>query len=144
MLEVRGANSGDVRAIAALSGELGYPSSEDAIARRLAEILAAAATDVLLVAVDGESVAGWIHVATVRSIENDLYAEIRGLIVTEARRGEGIGGYLVQSAEGWAEQQGLPRIRVRTNVTRERTHRFYERMGYAEAKRQKVFDKRLG
>jgi GNAT superfamily N-acetyltransferase len=143
MLEVRGAISGDVRAIAALSGELGYPSSEDAIGRRLAEILAAPATDAVFVGVDDEAVAGWIHVVTIRSLENDLYAEIRGLIVTEARRGRGIGAKLVEAAEAWAAEQGFPRIRVRTNVTRERTHRFYERMGYAEAKTQKVFDKRL-
>jgi GNAT superfamily N-acetyltransferase len=142
-LKVRHAVSADVAAIASLSAELGYPASEGTIALRLAEILAASATDALLVAVDADAVVGWIHVAIVRSIENDLFGEIRGLVVTKNRRGRGIGGTLVKAAEGWVRQQALPRIRVRTNVTRERTHLFYERMGYVTTKSQKVFDKRL-
>ena len=44
-------------------------------------------------------------------------------------------------AEEWAARHGCPRVRVRSNVIRERTHRFYERLGYRAVKSQKVFDK---
>jgi len=34
-------------------------------------------------------------------------------------------------------------VRVRSNVVRERAHRFYERLGFVEVKKQKVLDKPL-
>ena len=44
-------------------------------------------------------------------------------------------------AEAWAVAQGLGKVRVRCNVVRERTHRFYEREGFVVTKTQKIFDK---
>lgn len=139
---VRAAAAGDAEALAPLTGELGYPATGEEVARRLA-LLAGSGGDAVLVAEVGAAIAGWIHIAEVRSLENDPYAEIRGLVVTERLRGRGIGARLVAAAEEWAVAQGLPRVRVRSNVTRTRTHAFYERMGYRVAKEQKVLDKRL-
>ena len=39
--------------------------------------------------------------------------------------------------------RGLSRMRVRSNSLRERTHAFYERLGYRVTKSQKAFDKTL-
>jgi GNAT superfamily N-acetyltransferase len=47
----------------------------------------------------------------------------------------------VSAAETWAAKRGAKRLRVRSNVMRERAHRFYERLGYTITKRQAVFDK---
>jgi len=66
-----------------------------------------------------------------------------GLVVTAAERGAGIGARLIAEAEAWARAQGVGSVRVRSNVTRERTHRFYLRAGYAITKTSYLFVKQL-
>ena len=41
------------------------------------------------------------------------------------------------------QEHGLPTLRVRSNVIRERTHSFYRKQGFAAAKSQMVFEKSL-
>jgi N-acetylglutamate synthase-like GNAT family acetyltransferase len=138
---IRKAVLSDCDAVAQLSGELGYPSNLESIERRLVQLLGQADRDAVFIAETNGHVIGWIHIGRIDSIENDPAAEIRGLIVTEKLRGRRIGATLVAAAEQWAVQQGLARVRVRSNVTRERTHAFYERLGYVASKLQKVFDR---
>jgi GNAT superfamily N-acetyltransferase len=99
--------------------------------------------EAVLVAEERGVVAGWIHVGVVRSLESVPFVEIRGLVVTGARRGRGIGGALVAEAEAWARRAGFTRMRVRSREARADAHRFYEARGYANVKTQRVFDKRL-
>jgi N-acetylglutamate synthase-like GNAT family acetyltransferase len=139
---VRAATEGDVDVIASLAGELGYPATPAEMAPRLAALLQSAFDAVLVAEHDG-AVIGWIHVAAITLVESAPHAEIRGLVVTDAQRGRNVGSALVDAAERWAREQGFTRIRVRSNATRERTHRFYERRGYHVKKAQKVFDKTL-
>ena len=77
-------------------------------------------------------------------MESDPDAEIRGLVVDEEARSGGLGQKLVEAAESWARERGHNWMSVRSNVIRERTHRFYERLGYGRAKTQHKFRKRLG
>jgi len=142
-LNIRNATEEDTAAITALAQELGYPTSQDEMASRLAWILSAASEHGVLVAVTGGAVVGWINVSIITALESGAFAEIRGLIVTESQRGRGIGERLVSAGEAWALARGMRRMRVRTNVIRERTHRFYERAGYAGTKTQLVYDKAL-
>lgn len=135
---IRRATMNDAAAIASLAGELGYPASEDAMRPRLAS-----QRERVLVAVVNDRVAAWIQLAFVETLESGTFAEITGLVVAEALRGRGIGARLVDAAESWARERGVARIRVRSNSVRAETHRFYERRGYAIAKTQHVFDKRL-
>lgn len=97
----------------------------------------------LLVAVQRESVCGWVHVRRMNTLESEPHAEIWGLVVDDGERSHGIGRDLLATAERWATGQGLSLVRVRSNVTRARAHAFYEREGYTIVKRQAVFEKRL-
>ncbi len=90
------------------------------------------------------SVVGWIELAVRRTVEFGDAAEIQAFVVTAAERGRAVGSRLLAAAEAWARARRLPRLRVRSNVVRERTHRFYLERGYVERKRQVVFDKMLG
>jgi len=99
--------------------------------------------DAIFVAVLGLAPVAWIHVGLVTLLESPRHAEIRGLVVTASLRSYGIGAELVAVAEDWARTHGVSRIRVRSNLVRERTHAFYERLGYTTTKSQKVFDKPL-
>jgi ribosomal protein S18 acetylase RimI-like enzyme len=133
----------DAEGLARLATQLGYPTTAEQAARRAAEVLGRPWHRVL-VAVVGGDVVGWIHVAPSVTLESDPAAEIAGLVVDEAFRGLGIGARLIDEAERWAGDQGFARMRVRSNVKRNRAKRFYERAGYEVTKRQRNFEKRLG
>lgn len=144
---VRPAAARDAEALARLSGQLGYPSSREAVDRRLAEILPHPEHVVFVVESyqDGEAprVAGWIHAAVMRTVESDTNVEICGLVVEESLRGCGVGERLVSEAERWAQGLGLTTVIVRSNVIRERAHAFYQRLGYEAVKSQRVFRKQI-
>jgi len=140
-VRIRPAIPEDAAALAVLSGELGYPSTQEQILGRLTP-LHSSGHDAILVAVE-QQIIGWIHVARTLSLESGSGAEIMGLVVAERFRGGGIGAMLVSEAEQWARGQGLNRIRVRTNVVRGDARAFYAKRGYRLVKQQAIFDKNL-
>ena len=140
-MQLRPATISDAPAIASLAGELGYPCDTDAMRVRLDGLLRSE-DDAVIVVVSGVAVVGWAHVAAVRPVV-DAYAELRGLVVAQSLRSRGFGARLLEAAEEWARSRGFTRLRVRSNVVRERTHAFYIRHGYTTTKSQKVFDKAL-
>ena len=125
------------------AGELGYPTEPDVMRGRL-EIVGAQENELVLVAEGvGGAVVGWVHVFGAQRLESLPYAEIGGLVVTEGARGTGFGHALLAAAEAWARDRAFGDMRIRSNVLRERAHRFYERCGYASPKSQKVLIKPL-
>jgi GNAT superfamily N-acetyltransferase len=140
---IREATESDSTAIAALAGELGYATTPAEMRRRLAG-LQESQNDAVLVAVRGDKVVAWIHLSRIPSLESNPFAEIRGFVVTESERGTGVGTQLVSAAEDWSRERACPRIRVRSNIVRTDTRRFYENRGFAVKKTQNVFDKTLG
>jgi GNAT superfamily N-acetyltransferase len=141
-VKVRMATIGDAAAVASLAGELGYPTSAEEMSQRLTA-LSASPNDAVFVAILGLVPVAWIHVGILTAVESPPHAQILGVVVSSSLRARGIGAQLVAHAEEWARARGVTRIRVRSNVVRERTHAFYERLGYAVTKTQKVFDKGL-
>jgi len=139
-LVIRDARVEDAEAVAVLCGELGYPISA---AQAAAHLHHPRGSELLVAERDG-SVVGWIELAVRRTVEFGDAAEIQAFVVTAAERGRAVGSRLLAAAEAWARARRLPRLRVRSNVVRERTHRFYLQRGYVERKRQVVFDKMLG
>jgi GNAT superfamily N-acetyltransferase len=84
-----------------------------------------------------------VHVQRHHALELDPYALVVALVVDERFRGGGVGRALLEVTEQWARDHGLTEMRVRSNVTRERTHRFYERRGYRNVKTSHTFRKQL-
>ena len=109
---------------------------------RLAE-LKQSQNDTVFVALRADKVIAWIHLCRIPSLESEVFAEIRGFVVTESERGTGVGTQLVSAAEDWARKRAYPKIRVRSDVVRTETRRFYENRGFAVTKTQNVFDKKL-
>ncbi|MEO5559799.1 MAG: GNAT family N-acetyltransferase [Dokdonella sp.] len=143
MTTIRTARSYDAPAIAELCAELGYPSTRQQMAKRLAA-MEGRADGRVFVAEDAEGcVIAWLQVALAAQLCDDACAEVSGLVVAAALRGHGIGGQLITAAEAWARTRGAARIRVRSRQERERAHQFYERAGYARIKTQVVFNKPL-
>ncbi len=138
MIDVRPMTPADLHAVAALSSQLGYPVSTEALAARF-QRLRPLAGDALYVA--GEPVAGWIHVQERHGLESDACAEIVALVVDAARRRSGAGRALVEAAGRWAGARGLARLVVRSNVARDEAHRFYPSLGFRLAKTQHVYER---
>ena len=143
MTTIRLAMPADAEELAKLSGQLGYPADAAAVLRRLEGVTSHHA-GVVLVAIDPQGgLAGFAHVEPRRPLITEPFAELAALVVSETARGQRIGSALLAAAEAWAREQGFTNMRVRSNVIRERAHRFYLREGYAEKKRQAIFLKQL-
>lgn len=141
-IEIRSAEDRDITTLARLAGELGYPSTPEQVQERFANIKTASHQATFVAVTNGGAVIGWIQLSEARSIDTEPRAEITGLVVDANFRGGGAGRLLVERGEDWARGRGLAVIGVRSNIIRERTHVFYERLGYAVTKTQKVFRKK--
>src|SRR5271168_4130490 len=140
---IRRARSSDALRLAELSGQLGYPTTSAEIAKRMRR-LKPASQNALFVAESPEAgVVGWTHVSVTHLVEVGTRAELNGLIVAAGQRSLGAGARLLEAAEDWARKHGCPSMSVRSNVIRERAHKFYHRQGYEHYKTQKAFRKAL-
>ena len=134
----------DAAAVAELTTQLGYPSTEDEISRRYDRIKDRSDAR-LFVAEQSGNVVGWIHVQATHLLDCDQRAEIWGLVVAEAHaRCSVLGRRLVEAAEEWARSLGLGVMAVRSNQLRTDAQGFYEHLGYdSVAKTRTAFRKTL-
>lgn len=77
------------------------------------------------------TLAGFVWVAR---DHNDSTGQMEALLlnqyVAKAYRGQGLGHRLMETAEGWAREQGLPRISLAVGVHNTIGQRLYESLGY--------------
>ncbi len=140
---IRRARAADAARLAELSGQLGYPSSAAEISKRMRKLNAASLSALFVAESQEAGVIGWAQVSVTHLLEVGTRAELNGLIVAEGQRSLGAGAKLLEAAEHWARKHGCPGMSVRSNVIRERAHKFYERQGYEHYKTQKAFRKAL-
>jgi GNAT superfamily N-acetyltransferase len=141
-LEIRDIRLSDADAVAELSAELGYPATPEIMKMRIAQ-LQHLVSKAVYIACLGPRVVGWIDIGLTQHLQTELYAEIGGLVVSSTVRSKGIGKALVAWAERWARERCVQLIVVRSRLSRERAHRFYEREGYTRYKTSAVFQKVL-
>ena len=142
-LRIRRAKSADAPRLAELATELGYRSTSAQLRQRLRQISPASQNAVFVAEAKDNGVVGWLHVSKQALLESDIRAEVNGLIVKEGHRSLGAGARLLATAEDWARKRGCKSMSVRSNVIRERAHKFYQRNGYEHYKTQKSFRKPL-
>ncbi|MBS0659846.1 MAG: GNAT family N-acetyltransferase [Verrucomicrobia bacterium] len=139
-IDVRPARVEDAAAIAKLSSQLGYPSTEEQVGERLAVLIHQPEGNGIFVAEVPESgVVGWVHVVTVRPVANEPRGELTGLVVDEEWRRTGVGRALVAGSEHWARNRGLRMLGLRANAERNDAQRFYEWLGFERTKTQHVY-----
>jgi|SRR5277367_471179 len=139
----RRARISDAPQIAELSGQLGYPTTTGEITKRMRKLKPASQNALFVAESPDTGVVGWAHVSVNHLVEVGTRAELNGLIVAEGQRSLGAGARLLEAAEHWARKHGCPSMSVRSNVIRDRAHKFYERQGYEHYKTQKAFRKTL-
>ncbi len=129
-MTIREATQGDAAAVAALLGELGYPSSPAQAAERIGRIAADPSTCVLVAEVDSELAGvGALHVQNL--VERDEPGcEVAGLVVGHRFRRHGIGELLMQALEDEARRRGGKVMVLNTAHRRADAHAFYEALGY--------------
>jgi GNAT superfamily N-acetyltransferase len=140
-LKIRRARSTDAPRLADLSGQLGYPATAAQLRDRLRWISPASQNAVFVAEAKEAGVIGWLHVSKQALLESEIRAEVNGLVVADEHRSLGAGAQLIAAAEEWARKHGCKYMSVRSNVIRERAHKFYERNGYEHYKKQKSFRK---
>ena len=129
-IEIRSACSGDEVGLAPLMAELGYPTSPDALAVRLAVILGREDFSTFVAEMDG-TIAGMICVTTAPSLYRDgLQGAIVALVVSSAFRGRGLARVLIERGESWLAENGAQRATVNPSTHRSDAHRLYTRHGY--------------
>ena len=142
-LKIRRAKLQDAPRLAELATQLGYPSTTAQLRQRLRQISPASQNAVFVAEAKDAGVVGWLHVSKQALLESGIRAEVNGLVVKEGHRSLGAGAKLIVAAEDWARKHGCKNMSVRSNVIRERAHKFYERNGYDHYKTQKSFRKPL-
>jgi GNAT superfamily N-acetyltransferase len=117
--------------LAALLGELGYPTGTEAVERRLGPLLEEPWSAVYL-AQDGERVLGFTACLSLPLIHRDApTCRLAALVVADGDRSRGIGAALVEQVERAARQWGCDRIEVTSGHDRPDAHRFYLREGFS-------------
>jgi GNAT superfamily N-acetyltransferase len=133
---IREATKRDAAPVAALLGDLDYPSSPDQAAERLERIAADPSTWVIVAQVGSELAGlGALHVQNL--VEHDeLGCEVAALVVGERFRRRGIGELLMQALEDEARRRGAKVLVLNTAHRRADAHAFYETLGYKHTGRR--------
>ncbi len=133
----------DVLEVAALCGQLGYPSTTEQVTQRLVPLLKDPEHRLTIAQHDSGKLTGWLHALVYKSLLSDLTGIIDALVTDEKHRGQGIGRALMADAEAWARSRGCARVSLLSNVIRSDTHGFYQHLGYRSDQTSHVFYKTL-
>jgi N-acetylglutamate synthase-like GNAT family acetyltransferase len=135
-LKIRDARREDGPALARLVGQLGYPTSVEALGRRVSRLAASAADRLVVAELDGQIVGlASIHVSLALEY-NDPAAKLSAIVVDERYRRRGIGEALVTAMEEEASKRGCFLIFLTTAERRGDAHAFYRRLGFEETGRR--------
>ena len=141
-VSIRQISKEDAPAISTLCSQLGYVLSLEQILENITAVLKNKFHDAF-VAVHKDKIIGWIGVTQAFQIESPSFCEIRGLVVDEQYRKQGIGKMLIEKAKQWGQEKRNNKLRLRCNVKRAEAHLFYQRLGFEEIKQQKVFEMKI-
>ena len=130
---IREAGMADAADIALLLGQLGYPTDITEAARRLEEIAASEADQILVVETGREVTA----VASIHFMayfhRGELLCKITAFVVKDGCRGQGVGTALLARIEQIARDRGCQRMELTSAIGRREAHAFYEGKGYQKA-----------
>jgi len=119
----------DTDDLSVLMADLGYPSTPEQVAQRMATMSADYYRT--LVAESGGRVIGFIGVVVLPVYEYSIpVGWILALSVAEGHRRQGIGKALIAAAEEDLRSSGIEDVRLHSGLQREDAHEFYTRLGY--------------
>ncbi len=132
----------DIDQVMELAHQLGYPNSRTEIKNRFE--LIQDHPDYALFVAKTSRVVGFIQINLEPvTLLIGTRADVAAFVIDEQHRGQGIGKQLLKQAEEWAREKSIPLVRIRSNVKREDTRRFYLREGYELSKIANFFTKKI-
>jgi GNAT superfamily N-acetyltransferase len=132
-LIIRDATFGDVLQMAALMGELGYPTSEAEMHTRFSAISSHSDYRTLVAEINNV-VIGLAGLSKGYYYEhNGGYVRILAFVVSTQIRGAGVGTILLKACETWARETGMDTILLNSGNREERqgAFKFYQKHGFA-------------
>jgi N-acetylglutamate synthase-like GNAT family acetyltransferase len=131
-MNIRKAEIKDAEVIARLLEQLGYPTENGLVARRLSILVNNNEHLDVVGEIDG-GVIGFMSLHFIPQIAFDTeYAVISYLVVDDKARKQGAGKLLEEYAVMAAKERKCKRIFLHSNARRVDAHRFYLRQGYQE------------
>lgn len=136
MIHFREARREDVPAIVALLtddmlGEGREGATPEIYLAAFDEVAASPSNAILVAEQDGRIVATYqLTIIPGLSLKATRRAQIESVRVASTSRGLGLGEQLMADAEARARAAGCTLLQLTTNRSRERAHRFYERLGF--------------
>lgn len=115
-------------------GDAWLPETRPAYEAAFAAI-AQSRENVLFVAVDGNEVVGTFQLTFIPNLtgRGALRVKVESVKVKAARRSGGIGARMMTFAEDYARTRGAAMLELTSNKTRDKAHRFYERLGFSRS-----------
>jgi N-acetylglutamate synthase-like GNAT family acetyltransferase len=133
---IRDATEADAAALTRLIGQLGYPTDEAGVRRRLARIMASAADRLFVAEVDGRVVGlAGIHTSPSLGHDGDA-AKVSAIVVDDSFRRAGIGRALLEAVEAEARARDCGLVFLTTAERRTDAHEFYRQLGWEETGRR--------
>ena len=138
---IRTAKPEDAEPIHNLSRELCYQPSLEKIRNNIIRFLDCDDQEIFVAEID--NVVGWMHVSLVEPLESLPFVELRGIVVNKSFRKQGIGTALINASQQWAREMRCTKVRIRTNIKRSETRKYYNNLGFESVKTQEVFELKI-
>lgn len=128
-LLLRDAEPDDVRDVAELLGELGYPADPADLPARMEAVRKEGGA--VFVAIDSTgTTVGLMCMSKHSALHAPLpIANVDALVTSSRARRRGVGRFLVEEAKRWAERQGCGRLTLTSAEHRKAAHEFYPSCG---------------
>jgi GNAT superfamily N-acetyltransferase len=131
-LRLRAIRRQDAAQLAGLLGQLGYPTAEAAVHKRL-DLWLDEPSSRLVGAEDDGVLAGVAALHVMPMLEADgRLGRLLALVVDERYRSRGAGRMLVTAVEEEARAAGCVKMEITSSRHRTRTHEFYRLLGYED------------
>lgn len=144
MLKIRTMTAQDLPQVGRLSSQLRGKTIElESISKSFAALSKLPDHELLVAENEEQKIVGWVHIFPFPTLGSGVVAEVGGLVVDEAARGQGVGTKLMDHAEAWAKEKKFEKVRLGSQLFRTEAHQFYQKRGYQIIKHAYIFDKAL-
>ena len=124
-----------------------WPDEDHEVMAREAPVMLAQPDGLVLLALEGDVVAGFAEAAIrrdyVNGCETSPVAFVEGIYVVPDQRGRGVARALITAVEDWALEQGLKELASDALLDNARSHAMHQALGFAETERVVYFRKVL-
>ncbi len=140
---IREIKTEDVDYLYPLCEQLGYPVPQEDLNTNLKSIIDKPDYIIYVAVLPEGKVIGCVQAHINRMFYSDIMIEVNGLVVDKKFRGQGIGEELLRQVEVFGKEKGCRYVNLRANAIRERAHKFYEKLGFQNIKKQINYRKEI-